>query len=247
METYKKTALTIPVNCCPGRLSRSTLILFLAYFTIVCNACKKEDNSLKYGSMTDQDGNTYKTIAIGTQTWMAENLRTTTYRNGEPIANITDNAAWETINNGAYCTLENTTDNAIITTYGMLYNWRAVTDSRNIAPAGWHMPSDDEWATLITYLGGEIEAGGKMKEAGTAHWSSMNIDATNKSGFTAVPSSYRNIDGSFGYFGVGCYLWSNTQSSTYSAFNINLKSYNGRCIRNIFLIELGLSVRLVKD
>src|SRR5664280_1230387 len=109
------------------------------------------NNTKTYGTMTDQDGNEYKTITIGTQTWMAENLRTTKYRDGTVIPNISY-GAWDTHFTGAYCTYNNTNDAVSIATHGRLYNWNAVTDSRNIAPAGWHVPTDAEWTTLTLSL-----------------------------------------------------------------------------------------------
>ncbi len=157
-------------------------------------SCKKEDetipsiqfnNDLTYGTMTDQDGNTYKTITIGTQTWMAENLKTTKYRNGDPIPNVTDISEWYHLTTGAYCDYINTPGSDV--TYGKLYNWHTVADSRNIAPTGWHVPSDAEWAILIEYLGGSDVAGGKLKETGTTHWYNPTTEATNESGFTGLP------------------------------------------------------------
>ena len=111
------------------------------------------------GTVTDIDGNLYYTVKIGEQWWMLENLRVTHYRNGDAIPNVTDDAEWEGLSTGAYCDYDN--DPANVATYGRLYNWYAVGDSRNIAPAGWHVPSDDEWQTLVDYLGGSSVAGGE--------------------------------------------------------------------------------------
>ena len=148
------------------------------------------------GTVTDIDGNTYQTVKIGDQWWMAENLKVTCYRNGDAIPNITDGTTWASLSTGAYCEYNNDINN--VATYGRLYNWYAVTDSRNIAPAGWHVPSDAEWKQLEMYLGmsqSEADAtgwrgtdeGGKLKEVGTMHWNSPNTGATNESGFTALP------------------------------------------------------------
>ena len=138
--------------------------------------------------MTDIDGNEYKTITIGTQTWMAENLRTTKYRNGDPITYI-GGFDWGTSLSGAYCWINNNV--AFKVTYGGSYNWFAIADNRNIAPVGWHVPTDTEWATLTDYLGGTNVAGDKLKETGTMHWPTPNSGATNSSGFTALPGGYR--------------------------------------------------------
>lgn len=136
-------------------------------------------------TVTDYDGNVYQTVLIGDQCWMMENLKVTHYRNGDPIPHVTDGVTWGNLTSGAYCNYNN--DEGNVATYGRLYNWYAVDDSRNIAPAGWHVPSDAEWQTLVDYLGGDAVAGGKMKEAGTTHWASPNTGATNESGFTALP------------------------------------------------------------
>jgi len=136
-------------------------------------------------TITDIDGNVYHSVTIGTQTWMVENLRTSKYRNGDSIINVTNNTSWSTLTSGAYCDYDNTPNNSII--YGKLYNWYAINDSRSIAPMGWHVPTDVEWTTLITYLGGESIAGGKLKETGIIHWETPNGDATNTSIFTGLP------------------------------------------------------------
>src|ERR1035437_682216 len=206
----------------------SVLVLFVI---LVINGCKKDDNSpgslyngkttavfnnnLTYGTMTDQDGNVYKTITIGTQTWMAENLRTIKYRDGTPIPNVTDNTTWTNLTTDAYCNYNNTTSADTIAIYGRLYNWYAATNSHNIAPIGWHVPTEAEWTTLIYYLGGYSVAGGKMKETGTTHWKTPNTGATNESGFTALPSGVRSDwrttpIGKFVNMGYHTIYWSST-------------------------------------
>jgi uncharacterized protein (TIGR02145 family) len=179
-----------------------------------------------YGTVTDIDGNIYKTIKIGNQTWMAENLRTTHYQNGDPIPNIkaiTDPSEWGSQTSGAYCSYKNTSDLDSIATFGLLYNGYAIMDPRNIAPAGWHVPTDAEWDTLINYvaagdamtdsLGVTPIVGGRLKETGTLHW--VYPTADNSSGFTALPIAYRN-GGSNGYFqiiGVLLILWTSSRAN----------------------------------
>jgi uncharacterized protein (TIGR02145 family) len=156
-------------------------------------------------TVSDIDGNIYNTVTIGTQVWMVENLKTTKYRNGDPIPNVTDEIQWSNLTTGGYCNYDNDISN--VTTYGRLYNWYAVNDSRNIAPIGWHVATDAEWTTLTDYLGGENVAGSKLKEFGTAHWQSPNDDATNESGFTALPGGDRFFNGPFNYMtGMGFWL-----------------------------------------
>ena len=146
-------------------------------------------------TVIDIDGNVYKTVKIGNQVWMAENLKVTHYRNGKPIPLVTNNAAWNALTTPAYCYYDNDTTNIAI--YGCLYNWYAAADSNNICPKGWHIPSDSEWMELATNLGGTRVAGGKMKEAGTKHWTEPNEGATNESGFTALPGGLRGNGGAF--------------------------------------------------
>ena len=129
----------------------------------------------KAQTVTDVDGNVYKTVKIGNQVWMAENLKVTHYRNGKPIPLVTEsNTAWDTLNTPAYCYYSN--DKKNIALYGCLYNVYAMSNSNNICPKGWHIPSDEEWLELVTYLGGFSVAGGKMKEAGTKHWTAPKKD-----------------------------------------------------------------------
>lgn len=156
----------------------------------------------------DIDGNLYHTVVIGTQTWMVENLKTTKYRNGEPISTASD---WTDLKTEAYCDYNDDPSNSQV--YGRLYNWYAVDDSRNIAPVGWHVPTQGESLTLKNYLGGNSVAGGKLKEAGTMHWLSPNTGASNSSGFTAMPGGTK-ANGSNLSIGIGQagFYWSSTTS-----------------------------------
>lgn len=195
---------------------------------------------------TDGDNNNYPVVEIGAQVWMAENLKVTHYRNGDPIPNVTDGSAWGALTTGAFCDYENTSGNG--TTYGKLYNWHTVVDSRNLCLTGWHVPTHTEWLTLNTYLGDGMTAGGKLKETGTAHWSSPNTGATNETGFTALPGGYRSgIDGTFADITKG----GNWQSAT--EIDV-LNSYGGGVVFNYGFLatvngnkENGYSVRCLKD
>jgi len=193
----------------------------------------------------DYDGNVYKTVKIGSQVWMAQNLKTTHFQNGDPIPNVTDGMQWKDLIIGAYGSYDNIRANADI--YGHLYNWYAVNDSRNIAPSGWHIPTDAEWTTLTTYLGGKDIAGSKLKETGTTYWLTPNAGATNESGFTALPGGYREIDGKFGDVGFKGFWWSSTELYTVLAWYRNV----GYDYINVFRVgsnkSLGLSVRCVRN
>ena len=203
---------------------------------------------LTYGTMSDIDGNSYQTITIGNQVWMAENLRTTKFRNGELIANVTTNSEWVALRSSAYASYENQEDIDAIATNGLLYNWFAVSDNQNIAPEGWHVATQSEWEALINTLGGGGIAGGKIKEAGNSHWNSPNSGATNNSGFTALPSGRREYtDGSFINSGYNGFWWtSSAYNPDYSwYFQLNYDTEN--IIAANFHKQYGFAVRCVKD
>jgi uncharacterized protein (TIGR02145 family) len=194
-------------------------------------------------TVTDYDGRVYQTVLIGDQCWMKENLRVVHYRNGDEIPLVKDDGAWTGLSTGAYCEYENT--GSIAEEYGNLYNWYAVNDSRNIAPEGWHVPTDDEWQTLVDYLGGSAIAGGKLKETGTEHWLPPNTGATNESGFTALPGGDRF--GSFGYLGEVCFFWSSTEDETLIAWCRRM-GYNYASIGRLDHPKIcGYSIRCIKD
>jgi uncharacterized protein (TIGR02145 family) len=184
-------------------------------------------------------------VTICGQIWMLNNLEVTTYRNGDPIPQVTDPSAWAGLTTGAWCYYNNNSANGPV--YGKLYNWYAVNDSRGLAPTGWHVPSDAEWTTLETCLGGASVAGGAMKETGTTHWTSPNTGATNSSGFTGLPGGYRYSDGSF--LDVGNYSdwWSSTQSTIAEALD-RYVGYNAASISSSsYAKQGGFSVRCIKD
>ena len=192
------------------------------------------------------DGYTYTSIVLGNgQEWMAENLRTTTYANGDPIPNITDDTQWENLTTGAWSHYNN--DSQYENPYGKLYNWYTVADPRNVCPTGWHVPTDAEWTTLTDYLGGESVAGGKMKSTGTQYWESPNTDATNESGFSGLPGGFRNYFGTFNSIGYDGYWWSSTEVGTFDAWYYNLYYYDGGVSRTNNGKEDGFSVRCLRD
>ena len=212
--------------------------LTLSQTTLACDA---------NATVTDIDGNVYHTVTIGTQTWMVENLKTTKYRNGNPINNVTDDANWAASSMGAYCWYYNDAT-TYKETYGALYNWYAVSDGRNIAPAGWHVPTDAEWTTLIDFLGGESVAGGKLKEMGISHWLDPNT-SSNSSGFTAFPGGYRSYGfGEFGFIGSFGYLWSSTMEGTPTvALGRALHYYDAVVDRSNWSMKNGFSVRCIHN
>jgi uncharacterized protein (TIGR02145 family) len=208
---------------------------------IITNSCKKE----KSDTITDIDGNTYNTVAIGSQIWIKENLKTLHYLNGDPVINITENAAWITAGTGAWSDYDNDLPNSA--DRGHLYNWYAVADARGLCPTGWHIPSDEEWTELITYLGGEGIAGGKLKETGFSHWTNPNFNATNESGFTAVSGGLRFTDGSFIEFGQSGSCWSASEFLTTKAWIMGLDYRSENVVRGPHEKQVGFSVRCLKD
>lgn len=202
------------------------------------------------GTITDIDGNVYPTVVIGSQEWMAENLKVTHYRNGEEIPNIMANTEWCILSSGAYCWYNN--DTSWKDLYGALYNWYAVDNSRGLCPDGWHVPADNEFTILTDLLGGEDLAGGKLKSARTSpdihpRWDSPNTGATNESGFSVLPGSIRGNSGMFDYIGTNCYFWSSTESTSNVAWYRKLYFYQSSVGRSDFGKRIGGSVRCLRD
>jgi uncharacterized protein (TIGR02145 family) len=197
------------------------------------------------GTVSDIDGNTYSTIVIGTQTWMAENLKTTKYSDGTSIPLVTDGTAWAALTTPAYC-WNNNDEATYKATYGALYNWYAVNTGK-LCPTGWHVSSNAEWTTLTTYLGGASAAGAKLKEPGTAHWTSPNTEATNETGFTALPAPSRDSGGGFHDTGGSGYWWATTQADLLNAW-FRYLSYTGGAVGGGDLSKVfGFSVRCVRN
>jgi len=209
----------------------------------------------------DIDGNVYRAVKIGNQLWMAENLKVTHFRNGEAIPYVTSDTEWAGLTTGAYCAYN--IDDNITETFGLIYNWYAVDDSRNISPTGWHVPTDEEWKELEMYLGmSQTEAnsygfrgtdeGGKMKTTGTIQdgdgwWDSPNLGATNSSGFSALPSYHRLIDGTLVRVGDIAHFWSSTEANSGRAWVRWVNYYRSDVSREHDDKRYGFSVRCVKD
>jgi uncharacterized protein (TIGR02145 family) len=225
-----------------------------------CGTPNIHNPNLSYGSMSDQDGNVYKTIVIGTQEWMAENLKTGHYRNGEEIPVVNDTIAWEGLNSGACCWYSNDSS-SFDCPYGRLYNWYTVADSRGLCPAGWHVPSDEDWKTMEFFLGmpiGELDltsgrgfeqnVGGKLKSVSTL-WTSSNAGATNETGFSGLPGGYWPFHGlgPYGYVENNSYWWSSTEHSNSNAYNRSLDYSFGYSARWYSNKQVGFSVRCLKD
>ena len=187
----------------------------------------------------------FNSVRIGKQVWSSENLNTAEFSNGDKISEAKTNEEWQTMGEqgkSAWCYYDNDPANGI--KYGKLYNWYAVADPRGLCPAGWHVPSDGEWTQLSNTLGGDNNAGSKMKSA--SGWD-QGGNGTNSSGFSGLPGGYRNVDGSYDVVGYYGYWWSSTQSSTSYAWIRNLDYYPGDVSRDGYDKRDGFSVRCVRD
>jgi uncharacterized protein (TIGR02145 family) len=200
-------------------------------------------------NITDVEGNTYKTVTIGNQTWMAENLKTAKYNDGTVIPNVTNANQWSNDTIGAWVYYNNDVINNA--KYGKLYNWYAVSlttnGNKNVCPTGWHIPTDAEWTVLTDFLGGDSVAGSKMKEVDTTNWKSPNTNATNSSLFTGLPGGERQRDGNYFNVGSNGYWWSSTEDVENYALLRNLRYSYGYANRNGKAKWYGLSVRCLKD
>ncbi len=197
------------------------------------------------GLLTDVDGNTYNTVTIGTQVWMAENLKVTKYSDGADIPYVTDNDTWHQTNDPGYGWYNN--DKATYGgVYGAFYNWHTVNTGK-LCPIGWHVPNDAEWTSLTDFLGGEEIAGGKLKEAGTEHWGVPNTDATNESGFTALPGGYRSNGGQYYSIEWSGRWWTSSMIDNIYVWTRHMQSNLANVNRYDMNRNYGFSVRCVMD
>jgi uncharacterized protein (TIGR02145 family) len=246
--------------------------LFLA-LTVICVsvACKKETSTTNSNTngitndttkttnqptsgfgpnIKDIEGNSYKTVYIGTQQWMAENLKVTKYNDGSNIPNVDFLPAWNSLTSGAWAYYSSVTANN--DKYGKLYNWYVVSKvlngNKNVCPTGWRVPTDSEWAILTDYLGGDNVAGGKMKEAGLLSWKDHpNIVATNSSLFTALPGGYRYENNFSDILGQIGYWWSSSEYDAGKAKSFTLYYNSNSSSRYYNNKGHGLSIRCIKD
>lgn len=210
-----------------------------------------------FSNINDIDGNTYNTVLIGSQCWLKENLKTSKYRNGIDIPNLSDDLQWETDLGGAYCCFNN---NCITNgnTYGFLYNWHAVNSINGLCPSGWHIPSNAEWCIMENTVEAGTDptcntigwrgtnTGNLLKEVGIAHWSSPNSGASNSSGFTALPGGYRSDNSHYWFLNDNGRFWSSTPTGN-SAWSRTLSYADNNIYRNTNLKGAGNSIRCIKD
>ncbi len=201
--------------------------------------------------MVGNDGRLYRTVQIGDQWWMAENLRETEYQNGDVISEDTNYTTWSNLSTAARCVYNN--NESLAGTYGYLYNWYAAVDTRQVAPEGWHVPSRDELRTLRSTLAPMdpwcyvSEAGGKLKEQGTSHWLSPNYGATNQVGFTGLPTGWRFNVGHFMWLGAFTKFWTSTNISDDWAYAMELNYSNTGSEIDPLEKKYGFPLRLIKN
>jgi uncharacterized protein (TIGR02145 family) len=217
-------------------------LIVMGFLIILINSCKKDDSNNPAATITDKDGNVYTSVTIGTQVWMKENLKTTKYNDGTPIPKIVG-----TYFSAAGYIWYNNDENSYKTTSGALYNFLAVQTGK-LAPTGWHVPSFAEWTTLIQFLGGNSEAGGKLKEVGFIHWTSPNTGATNSSGFTALPGGEYDVNGNFLFLGQEGRWWFSQQTPVQDFVSyIKMLNDDKNITSTSNYTGVGMSVRCIKD
>jgi uncharacterized protein (TIGR02145 family) len=218
-------------------------VLLLSFVILSVFSCKKNDEN---GSVIrDRNGNEYTSVTIGSQTWMVENLKTTKFSDGTEIPLIAEAEAWSVLTTPGYQWYNNSLSSFKVP-YGALYNFYAVSTGK-LCPTGWHVPTDTEWTTLTSFLLGEEVSGGKLKEAGLTHWDTPNTDASNETGFTALPGGYISSSGSYGNIGYEGTWWTASESMEWDAFCRRLSCSNGRMFATTFLKKSGFSVRCLMD
>ncbi len=230
-------------------MERSLLLMFGTACSI--GACMAQ-------TVTDIDGNVYPTVVIGSQVWMAENLKVTRYQNGDTIPNVTQSLVWDYMVIGARCYYDNDSA-AYSATYGALYNWYAMVDERQICPAGWHVSTDHEWNVLALYLDPTVDTlvngswsgtdiGGQLKEVGTVHWNAPNEGATNSSGFTALPAGQRYGENHYRHFNEEGLWWTSSPGNSAAHGWYRSVHYLFALIKRLtYFKDTGMSCRCVSD
>jgi uncharacterized protein (TIGR02145 family) len=228
----------------PKTLPLLLLPSIMVVFLMGAWGCSKEEtNPLETGTVTDIDGNIYRTVKIGNQWWMAENLKTTKLIDSTVIPLVPDYEEFFFRTTPAYCWYRN--DSVVNKrVYGALYNWFTVNTGK-LAPVGWHVPADAEWDTLVNYLGGDMHAGYHMKESGSDHWADWYSDASNSSGFTALPGGARQgIDNGLYFYGS---WWTATEASPTATWGYHMAYWHSVVDRDSSSKAFGYSIRCIKN
>ena len=223
--------------------SKNSIVLFsLSLFLFLFAGCRKTETPAE--PLADIEGNTYKTVKIGNQEWMAENLKTTKFSDGTNISLVKDAIAWSNLSASGYCWYNND-EVTYKNSFGALYNGFTVTSQ--LCPSGWHVPFREEWKQLKDYLGDTVKAGGKLKEAGLVHWLPPNKGADNSSGFNALPAGFRYFEGSFSSVQSYTAFWSASDSISDGAWFAGLYYANASLVIEHRNKNHGFSVRCIKN
>lgn len=215
-------------------------VLFI--LAAICNGCEKSGDT---DPVKDFEGNSYKTVQLGDQVWMAENLRSTLFSDGAAITEVTDPGEWMELESPGMCWYDND-EVSYRSPYGALYNFHAVSSGR-LCPSGWHVPSKGELLELRQFLGDTLTAGGSLKEKGTEHWKAPNAGATNSTGFTAVPSGIRYHEGTFSSLTTYSSIWTSTEADAGNAWFLGLYFNDAAAGINKTSKQDGFSVRCIRD
>ena len=238
---------SIAINADLSGLIPETTYHFRISATNELGTTNSDDLEFTTYTVEDADKNLYHSVTIGTQTWMKENLKTTHLNNNIDISKITDNTEWSNLTAPAYSWYNN--DELVNKNiYGALYNWYSV-NTGNLCPAGWHVPSLEEWHTLVTYLGGDSIADENLRERGTIHWI-FDTGANNNTGFTLLPAGNREADGRFFNLGLSAHLWSSFEdyeNAVQRCWNIGLEWHISKIYWTPYSSKFGASVRCLKD
>lgn len=225
------------------KASRKLLLMLLVTLIFISFACSKPQEIKTAATVKDKDGNAYRLMKIDTQEWLADNLNTEHYRNGDVIPQVQSPEDWASTFTGAWCYYNNDTKNG--KTYGKLYNWYAVKDKRGLAPEGYHIPSDEEWKKLTDYLAGAELAGKRLKD--TILWRKPNDGATNLSGFSALPAGSRDDRGLFDYIEEYGKFWTINEIEEPEATLYGVTYFDKSADKYHADKRYGISVRCVKD
>ncbi len=221
---------------------KQCLFIMAAVFPLVVGCVKNPTQPQPAtGTVSDIDGNVYDYVTIGSQTWMAEDLKTTHYNDGTAIPLVTDASTWSNLTKAGYCWYNNDSA-ANKATYGALYNWYAANTGK-LAPAGWHVATNAEWNVLITFVGGDSVAGGELKDTSVLLWAPPNTGATNAYGFAAVPGGCRVTNGAFNGMDGSAFWWSATANSR----GLDMLYVSAFVNRDSSGVRAGFSVRCVRD
>jgi len=253
---FKGVQSTVDMEYTPG--NRLKFIGISGNYSTIITDIPSSDKTLNFNFVpcTDIENNNYSVVAIETQIWMGENLKTTKYNDGTDIPNVTDPDIWDSLKIGAYCDWGNNPSYSVIS--GRMYNWYAVDNTeatrvasnggKNVCPTGWHVPTEADWKILSDYVGGSSVGGGKLKETGFTHWASPNTGATNETGFTAIPSGVRETAGMFMDITDLIILWSSSEYDPLNGQARRMVSNKPYVSKDFFFSKYyGYSVRCIKD